>query len=199
MNDLIQCPDDDTQAAEDVATDAGEQSGAAGAAAGAAADEATCSKKVYDELLDRHARLQADFDNFRKRLDRERKHYQEIAVEHLVADILPILDNLDLALRHARGDGSNETIVAGIDMVQRQFLGVMDRHGLKRIVAIGLPFDPNYHEAIARVEDDSLPDGTVAEEFQGGYLLGTKVIRPSRVSVSQRRGDVPSEAAEGAE
>ncbi len=195
MNDLIQCPDDDAKATEDAAAGDGEQSGAAGAVA----DEATCSKKVYDELLDRHARLQADFDNFRKRLDRERKHYQETAVEHLVIDILPVLDNLDLALRHARGDGANETIVAGIDMVHRQFLGVMDRHGLKRIAAVGLPFDPNYHEAIARVEDDSLPDGTVAEEFQGGYLLGTKVIRPSRVSVSQRRGDVPSEATEGAE
>jgi molecular chaperone GrpE len=198
MNDLIQFPDDSGGASGQPPADPEIR---AADDADAATPEETCSRRVYDELHDRHARLQADFDNFRKRLERERKAYQATAVEHLVVDILPVLDHLELALRHARESGSGDPIVEGVDMVYRQFLGILDRHGLKRIETAGRPFDPHVHEAITQVEKPGLADGMVADEFQGGYLLGTKVIRPARVSVN-RGGDgvppaIPEEGADG--
>jgi molecular chaperone GrpE len=156
------------------------------AAESPAAEEEVCSRKVYQDLYDRHLRLQADFDNHRKRVERERREFQISATRHLISELLPVLDNLELAQRHAREGDAPLSFREGLDLVLRQVTGILERHGLLAIEAVGLPFDPNVHEAIAQLESDLHPEGTVLEEYQKGYLLGSRVLRPSRVSVSRR-------------
>ncbi len=138
------------------------------------------TRKVAEERLTRLQYLQADFDNYRKSLEKEKAVAIQRARESLVAGLLPILDDLDQALPCIEGEKNRE----GFRLLSRKLHKFLGETGLSAIESVGKPFDPRLHEAISREESDR-EDGTVLEEYQKGYRLGSTVIRPSRVKIAQ--------------
>ncbi len=140
-----------------------------------------------DEYLDQLQRTRADFDNYRKRVERERPLLAEAGVRDLVAELLPVLDDLERALEAlvAAGDRGAEGIVAGVDMVKQQLSALLVGRGVEEIPAEGLLFDPNVHEAVQGVPSPAHPEGTVVAVVERGYRMSDSVIRPARVVVSQ--------------
>jgi molecular chaperone GrpE len=136
---------------------------------------------------ERMIRLQADFDNFRRRALKEREEAHQYGHENLVKDLLATVDNLDRAIEHAqRSDGKDfESMLQGVELVRRELLGALANHGVSEIEAAQAAFDPNVHEAMAQREDDSVPVNTVIEVFQKGYRLRDRLLRPARVVVSK--------------
>ena len=140
-----------------------------------------------EAVNDRMIRLQADFDNFRRRALKEREEAHQYGHENLVKDLLATVDNLDRAIEHARrSDGGDfESMLQGVELVQRELLGALANHGVNEIEVVDAAFDPNVHEAVAQKEDDSVPANTVIEVFQKGYRLRDRLLRPARVVVSK--------------
>lgn len=128
-------------------------------------------------------RLQADFDNYRKRIDRERHHDRHRGAEVLVENLLPVLDGFDRAI-FAHRDAAHNEFRAGFELIRKQMLDVLSKQGLQKIETEGKPFDPNFHHAIERVETHDQPDDTVLEELQAGYVFHGKVLRPTMVRVA---------------
>ena len=148
------------------------------------------AKNNYDRLL----RQAAELENFKKRNLREREESIRFANESLIKDLLPVVDNLERAVAHAQGGGNGKPLVEGVEMVIRGILDVFNKHGVTRIEAIGQPFDPVKHEAMAQVETEDHEPNTVVEEHHKGYLLHSRLLRPSLVSVAKRgKKNGPSE------
>ena len=139
------------------------------------------AKAEAEKYLDMARRLQADFDNYRKRTQRENEEYRKFACSSIVGELLTIVDDLDRALEHA---GEETEFVKGIRGVRTNLMKVLESNGLKEIPTEG-KFDPNYHEALCAVEGDD--DGTIAEVFQKGYMLNGKVLRYSKVKVTKKK------------
>jgi molecular chaperone GrpE len=136
---------------------------------------------------DRLVRLQADFENFRRRALSERHNLYQYGHENLVKDLLLTVDNLDRAIVHAResGGGDLESFLQGIELVQREFLGILENHSVSEVEAQGKMFDPTVHEAMAQVPDESVAPNTVTEVLQKGYQLKEHLLRPARVMVAK--------------
>jgi molecular chaperone GrpE len=135
--------------------------------------------------LDRLARLQAEFDNFRKRNLREQQEFREYALSDSLKQLLPILDSLDRAVK---SEGvSVEDLRSGIELIDRQFHDVLTRLGVEPIVAQGQRFDPNLHQAIQMVETEDVPDNHVIDELQRGYRLRDRILRAAMVRVAQNQ------------
>ena len=134
----------------------------------------------YDHLL----RLQADFDNYRKRTQKEKVELIKYASERVVGELLPVLDNFERAASSAKVNPDFTAFSQGVDMIFRQLQTALSKEGLKVMEAIGQPFDPNLHEAVLRVDSEEHPENTVVEEIQKGYYLKEKVLRPCMVKVS---------------
>lgn len=137
--------------------------------------------RVKDQLL----RTAADFDNFRKRTRREVDDAQKRGREDLLRELLPVFDNLERAAAHAGQATDAKAVADGVGMVLKQFVDTLGRAGIKRIVAVGSPFDPSQHEAIQQVETDEHPAGTVVAEVQPGYVLGDRLVRAAMVVVAK--------------
>jgi molecular chaperone GrpE len=137
-----------------------------------------------DEHRDRYLRAAAEFDNARKRAAREREDYTRYANESLLRELLPVLDNFDRALQAARGETGAETVTAGVELIQRELLRVLEKFGVAPFASVGQPFDPERHEAIARVPAEGQPEGTVMNETARGYTLNGRVLRPAMVTVA---------------
>ncbi len=137
----------------------------------------------YDQLV----RLQADFDNFRRRMDRERDEIQGRVAERLLGDLLPVYDNLERALKYMPTDGDAKAWRVGVEMTLNGFTEALGRLGVKPIESVGVPFDPRFHEAVQRVDSDQ-PEGTVVEELQRGFMWNERVLRASLVKVSTGQG-----------
>jgi molecular chaperone GrpE len=158
-------------------------------AAGRTSAEAQASEEVTrlmaekEELTKTLIRRQADFENYRKRIERERREDTRRAAGWLVQELLPVLDGLDRALRQRETPASDE-YRKGVELIYRQFWDILSKHGLERIAAAGKQFDPHYHEAIERVETRDQPDGSIIEVVQEGYLFDGRVLRPSLVRVA---------------
>lgn len=135
-----------------------------------------------DAANDKHLRLHAEFDNFRKRTLRENERIRKTAAAGLIRELLPVLDNLERALAHAESDKGS--LAEGVGMIAQQFSGVLASSGLKPIVAVGEAFDPNVHEALTQQPSEEHAAGVVVQEFERGYLLGDDVLRPAKVVVS---------------
>jgi len=142
------------------------------------------AKAKADEHYNHVLRLQAEFDNYRKRTQKEKTEIIKHASERLVEELLPVLDNFERAASSAQSNPDINAYSQGVDMIFRQLQTVLDKEGLKVIEALGQPFDPNLHDAVLRVELDEHPENTVVEELQKGYYLKEKVLRPSMVKVS---------------
>lgn len=162
--------------------------GSRGRAAGAAAEELARVRQELEQLKDRHLRLQADFENHRRRTLKEREETARYGHENLVKDLLATVDNLERAIDHARqsGGGDFQSMLQGVELVQRELLGALAKHGVEPIEPEGDPFDPNLHEAMAQEEADDVSPGTVVRVLQKGYRLRDRLLRPARVMVSRR-------------
>jgi molecular chaperone GrpE len=130
-------------------------------------------------LFDRLARLQAEFDNYRKRSLKEQESFRDFAISDLVKNLLPVIDHFDLALK-APGD-----VRSGVELIRRQLDEVLAKMGVRPIETIGQPFDPHQHEAIEMVPSDEAKDNHVIDELQRGYKLRDKLVRPAMVRVAQ--------------
>jgi len=137
-----------------------------------------------EEHRDRYLRAAAEFDNARKRAAREREEYTRYANESLLRELLPVLDNFERALQAARGEAAAAAVTAGVELIQRELLRVLEKFGVTSFTSVGQPFDPERHEAIARVPTQSQPEGTVVDETARGYLLNGRVLRPAMVTVA---------------
>ena len=161
---------------------------AEGGAEGNAADERDARiaelESQLEDYRNRLLRSQADFDNFRRRTQREKEDLVKFASADLITRLLPVLDNFERAVGAAKGSGDFEALAKGVDMIYRQLLQVLEQEGLKPMETVGQPFNPEFHEAVMRVESDEHEEGTVVEELQRGYMLKDRVIRPAMVKVS---------------
>lgn len=142
------------------------------------------AKAKAEENYDRLQRLQAEFDNYRKRTLKEKTEITKYASERLVGELLPVLDNFERATSAAQTNSDFSSLSQGVEMILRQLQTALGKEGLKAMDAVGQPFDPNLHDAVLRVESDEHPENTVVEELQKGYYLKDKVLRPSMVKVS---------------
>lgn len=136
------------------------------------------------ELIDQLQRLAAEFANYQKRTERALQDERRVGVRDLVLDLLPALDNLDRTLAAAKDKPSLDALLAGVRVVRDQMLAALQKHGVTPIEAVGQPFDPEHHEAVALLPSELHPEGNVAEEVQKGYRMDGRTIRATRVAVS---------------
>jgi len=137
------------------------------------------------ELLNLTQRLQADFENFRRRTRAEKEELIQYASEGVITKLLPVLDNFERALTAAKDREEGKGLFEGVEMIFRQFLQVLTNEGLQAVDSVGCAFDPNCHEAVMQVDSDDAEKDTVLEELQKGYRLKGKLIRPSMVKVAK--------------
>lgn len=136
------------------------------------------------DMKDRYLRTVAEMDNMRKRLEREKSEFLKFANESILKDMIPVLDSLDKAVPNEQGlDPAVKSYRDGVLMVQKQLLQMLAKHGLEPVESTDKPFDPNFHQAIQRIESSEVTAETVAAEFAKGYVLNGRLIRPSMVSV----------------
>ncbi len=138
-------------------------------------------REENSQLFSRLQRAHADFDNYRKRIKTERQEWSNQALCDFIKELLPVIDNLE---RAKQSEGATDALLAGVDLVYKQFFSVLEKHGLCMIEACGKEFDPNFHHAIMQVECEE-DENTVVEELQKGYRLGDRVLRASMVKVAK--------------
>ncbi len=135
-------------------------------------------------LMERLLRLQADFDNYRKRMARDHKALTERATEDLMVELLPVLDNFDVALKHTSEKSTDTAVIEGFRIVAEQLENVLQKFGLQPVPAEDVPFDPHQHEAVAHIPDTDRPEGMIVAQTRRGFRLGDKLIRAAQVVVS---------------
>ncbi|MGI6077104.1 MAG: nucleotide exchange factor GrpE [Fastidiosipilaceae bacterium] len=173
------CVQDDNSdtVSEQASTDSGEET----------ANEVAELKKSLAELSDKHMRLMAEYDNFRRRSKQEKLDLYDTSLSDVVCDWLPVIDNLERAISAAdqvSGEDKASQVQEGIELIYRQALQVLEKQGVKEIEALGATFDPNIHEAVMHVEDDQYDTQEIVEVFQKGYKREDKVLRYSIVKVA---------------
>ncbi|MGB9204128.1 MAG: nucleotide exchange factor GrpE [Terriglobales bacterium] len=175
------------------AAEGGEEAAPAGAAAkpaeAGAGSEIEQLKAERDALLDRLARLQAEFDNARKRAVREQQEFREFAAADVIRNFLPILDSFERALKAGSGDSNSKSnsndFRNGVELIYRQFQDALQKVGVQPIPAVGQAFDPRVHEAVEMVDTTEVPDHQVFDELQRGYKYKDRLLRPAMVRVAR--------------
>jgi len=137
-----------------------------------------------EELTDKVIRQMAEFDNFRKRTEKEKSQMYEIGAKDIIDKILPVIDNFERGLSVVPEDKKEDSFVQGMEMIYKQLLKTLEDAGVKPIEAVGKEFDPNFHNAVMHVDDDSVGDNIIVQEFQKGYMYRDSVIRYSMVQVA---------------
>ncbi|MDX9702237.1 MAG: nucleotide exchange factor GrpE [Candidatus Auribacterota bacterium] len=150
---------------------------------GTAAPEDEKQKDYFDQML----RIQAEFDNYRKRINRERDEFRKYAVEQLLLELLPIIDNFRLALTSLEEHvvPENHKFFEGVEMIYRQLCRTLEKNGVQAIETIGKPFDPCYHNALQQIESSDVPENHVLHEVAKGYMMHGKLLRPAAVVVAK--------------
>ena len=144
----------------------------------------TTLETELQETRDKHLRLAAEFENFKKRTTRERSDSIKFSNERILKDFLSIVDNLDRALQHAKEGSEGESLVQGVELVHKQCIDLLTRFNVTAVDAVGAQFDPVVHQAVSQVKTDEHPENTVADEFQKGYRLHDRLLRPALVTVA---------------
>lgn len=139
-------------------------------------------RRERDAVQDRLLRTAAEFDNYRKRMDRERRDLAEYTAGEVMKDLLPIIDNLERALHAAEQD---DPLRKGVELIHKQMLEMLRKRGVTPIEALGADFDPNFHQAVIHEESAQHREGEVMEELQRGYVVGDRLLRPSMVKVAK--------------
>jgi len=163
----------------------------------------TRGKSEIEELNNKYLRLYAEFDNYRRRVNRDKEEQAKYGNESLVYELLPIIDSLELALKHA-SEQLQTGLVQGVEMTLKELQRTLEKFGVSKIEAAGKKFDPSIHHAMVQVEREDLEEKMVAEELRTGYLYRDKVLRPSLVAVSVRpqkktEGQISEKAADASE
>ena len=135
------------------------------------------------ESHDKYLRLYAETENYKKRMNRDAVEGQKYYNEGIIKDLLPVMDNLERALSHA---GEDDPLIEGVRMVKKQFMDVLAKFGVTQVESVGLPFDPEKQQAIMQIETEEYEPGIVVEEFQKGYFLNERILRPAMVTVAKR-------------
>jgi molecular chaperone GrpE len=154
------------------------------AAAPAEADSPEALRREKEALQDRLLRTAAEFDNYRKRMERERRDLSEYMAADILAEFLPILDNFERALAAPPGSDP-DALRKGVELILRQMLDLLKKRGVSSIAALGETFDPNFHQAVIHEDSDQHREGEVMQELQRGYLIGDKLLRPAMVKVAK--------------
>jgi molecular chaperone GrpE len=144
-------------------------------------------QKSSEENFDRYVRSQAEMENMKKRFLREKEDLAKFSNETLVKQLLTVIDNLEQAIAHSGGENSFDALREGVELTLKGLLDTLSKTGLEPVDSAGQPFDPNFHEAVSEMEDDSVEPGTVIEELQKGYVLNQRLVRPARVVISRNR------------
>lgn len=139
---------------------------------------------LYKEYLKHLERLQADFDNYKKRQEKKQKEFIEFANERLISNLLTVLDNLERALESTKNEKDTKAIKEGINNTLKEFRNILNKEGVKPMQSIGHRFDPYKHEAVMKIETDKHSEDMVTEEFLKGYYIKSKVLRPAMVKVA---------------
>ena len=139
-------------------------------------------RRERDSLQDRLLRTAAEFDNYRKRMDRDRRELAEYTAGEVMTELLPIIDNLERALQAASQD---DPLRKGVELIHRQMLDILRKRGVKPIEALGADFDPNFHQAVIHEASAEHREGEVMEELQRGYVVGDRLLRPAMVKVAK--------------
>jgi molecular chaperone GrpE len=139
-------------------------------------------RREKDAVQDRLLRTAAEFDNYRKRVDRERRDLADYIAAEVVSELLPIIDNLERALSAA---SETDPLRKGVELTLKQMLEVLRKRGVKPIEALGADFDPNFHQAVSHETSDAHREGEVIAELQRGYMLGDRLLRPAMVKVAK--------------
>lgn len=148
-------------------------------------DDLTQLRRERDELKDRLLRTAAEFDNYRKRTDRERAAVNENITAGVLEDFLPLVDDLERALRADAGDAGAEAYRQGVELIVKGIHELLQRRGVKPIDAVGTQFDPNFHQAVSYEPAEGHRDGEIVEEFRRGYTIGDRLLRASMVKVAK--------------
>jgi len=142
--------------------------------------------REISSFKDKVLRIGAEFENFKKRMEREKGDYMKYALESFAKELLPFLDNLERAIQTAKENPDVDKIIEGLELTLNGYLGTLEKFGLRQFVAEGRRFDPNYHEALGVEEHDGVEENTVIKELLKGYALHERVIRPALVVVSKK-------------
>ncbi|MGH7229709.1 MAG: nucleotide exchange factor GrpE [Nitrospiraceae bacterium] len=148
-------------------------------------------------LQDKYLRLAAEFDNYKRLSLREQRDSARFANEGLLKEVLPILDNLERAVRSSKDKQRRDGLIQGVELTLKQFMETLAKFGVRSIASVGQAFDPSRHEAVARVESNTVPAGSVVDEFQRGYYLHDRILRPAMVTVSAAEQADQGTASEG--
>jgi len=154
-------------------------------------DEAATARRALEEAEDRFLRLQAEFENFRRRSLKERQESLQYGHQNLVKDLLAAVDNLERALAHSEEEegADMESVVQGVELVRRELLGALGKHGVKVIEPLKEAFDPAFHEAMGQLPDASVEPNSVIEVLQKGYMINDRMLRPARVLLARAPGE----------
>lgn len=148
-------------------------------------DELTLLKQQLEEEENKAIRLRADFENYKRRVQLDKEADYKYRAQSVLSDILPVLDNFERALAVETTTEETASLVKGVEMVYRSLLDAVSKEGLEQIEAEGVPFDPNFHQAVMQEKDDSKDSGIVLQELQKGYKLKDRILRPSMVKVNE--------------
>jgi molecular chaperone GrpE len=154
--------------------------------------------KEAAEANEKYLRTYADFENYRKRVQRDQVDFKKYANEQMALELLTVIDHLSLAIKHANEAGGGEGLQQGVEMVHKQFRDVLEKFGIVPFKAEGEPFDPSMHDAMMQVETADVPENTVVQVFQDGYLYHEKVLRHAKVGVSKRPAGAAAEPTSAA-
>jgi molecular chaperone GrpE len=142
-------------------------------------------KQQRDDYYDRLLRKTAEFDNYRKRTERDRIQLSEAAAADLLTELLPLADDMERALKVESAAGEGDAIRKGVELIQKQLLELLRKRGVKPIEALGADFDPHFHMAVSYEPAEGRREGEVIEEFRRGYMLGDRLLRPAMVKVAK--------------
>src|SRR5262245_35321694 len=143
------------------------------------------AERQRDDYYERLVRKTAEFDNFRKRTERERQGLADAAAADLITELLPLVDDLERALRADAGDEASSAYRRGVELIHQQLLEILRKRGVRPIAALGADFDPYYHQAVSHEPAENRRDGEIIEEFRRGYMLGDRLLRPAMVKVAK--------------
>lgn len=157
--------------------------------------ELETTKKQLEEEKDRCLRLNAEFDNLRKRTQKEKEEFIKYANEKLILELIDVMEALERGLENAKKSKNRDKLIEGMELIYKQFKNILEKNGLSPIKAIGEKFDHDKHEAMMQTPTDECEEGMVLEEFARGYMLNNKVIRYSKVRVSKKKESEVSEVS----
>ena len=138
-------------------------------------------------LNDKYLRLAAEFDNYKRRVQRDQQDTIRFANEKLFKDLLPTLDNLERALQSGREQARLEGLLEGVDLTYKHFLDSLQKMGIKQVSSVGEVFDPAKHQAVGQVESDTTPENVIVDEYQKGYFVHDRILRPAMVTVAKNQ------------